>query len=378
MGAGGICLVREDVVAVENPRSADALCNTMERVMVRKTACIVLVSALVSAGWWAAVAQGADKAAVYVRGDAVPWQPLAHERTNGRISFTLDPAQHGVSTLAVLINPPAHIDINDAAPPVIIGLKADGKPLPTADIVHLGLVSTPPQELLVGVADYENALAVDSVAVGLNGRPLRDDAVAVQVHSPSRLSVAVRPGEVPYGEHEVRIVVRDASPQANEGAIAVRFQYQDLNNFALAAQGTTVRVSSAFTGYDDPAPLIDGHTVLSGTSCGPDVTWASAETAADHWAELTFTGTRTVREVTIYWAAYTDRLLTPRGFMVQVMQANEWHTVYRSPDEGEPPARLTTVRFTPVETDQVRVYMPQGQGSKERPNLLWIAEIEAR
>jgi hypothetical protein len=139
-----------------------------------------------------------------------------------------------------------------------------------------------------------------------------------------------------------------------------------------------VAVDSSFPGYESLTPINDGSTTLSGTSCGNDVTWASTETPADHWVEVTLPKPTPIKEVSIYWAAYTDVVHSPKAFQVQIPEGDGWKAVYASPAEGEKESRVTTARFAPVTVSKFRVFMPAGKGSATRPNLLWVTEVKAR
>jgi len=316
---------------------------------------------------------------VYIRAGASPWRPAAYESQAGRLIFRLDPAQEQSSEIKLLINPPAGLVLNDETGPRLIGVKADDKALRAAPRVDLGNISQLPKRLLVAFAEAQNALLPRSWQVKLDGKPW-PSPLFISQPSPKqiRFIVPLRATLVEYGPHEILFSVKDNSPQYNEGRAMVRFQYVESDNVALAARGATVKVDSCFPGYESLLPLNDGFTALTGDSCGNDVTWASAELPTDHWVEIIFPQPTLIREVTIYWAAYTHEVHTPRQFQIQVPAGESWRAVYASPPEGEKPRPISTVRFAPVKTNRFRVFMPAGQGSPTRPLLLWIAEIKAR
>lgn len=317
------------------------------------------------------------KPRVWMRGATGPWQPATFQQAAGKLIFELNPAALGGATLRLLIDPPPDLVLDDDTPPTLIGLKADGKPLPTASPVNLGVSKEAPRQLLAAFRDRENRVDPQSLKVTVDGAPLTREALRVE---PQRgmLRVAATLPELEYGKHEIVLSARDTSPQANQLELRLQLQRQDTSNVALASLGATVQVDSCFPDYESLTPLNDGNTTLSGESCGNDVTWASAETETDHWAQVNLPRPTPVREVTVYWAAYTEVAHTPRYFEVQVLEDDQWVPVYKSPAAGEKAQPVTTARFDPRTVSSLRIFMPAGKGSAERPLLLWIAEIQVR
>jgi hypothetical protein len=139
-----------------------------------------------------------------------------------------------------------------------------------------------------------------------------------------------------------------------------------------------VKVDSNYPNYPSIAPLTDGHKILSGAGAGNDVTWASAEHDGPHWIEVTMQEEKELSEVTIYWAYSGSTFHTSQKTMIQVPDGDGWKTIYESPDEGPGQQRSTTFTFDPVMTDRFRIVQPPGGGSPGRPDLMWVAEVEAR
>ncbi len=317
------------------------------------------------------------KPQVWMRGAKGPWQPAPFQQAEGKLIFELNPAALGGATVMLLIDPPPGMVLNDDTPPLLMGLKADGKPLPTASPVNLGVSKGAPRQILAALRDRENRVDPQSLKVLVDGDPLTGEALRVEPQV-GMLRVAATIPDLEYGKHEIVLSARDTSPQANQLEVKLQLQRQDTSNVALASLGATVRVDSCFPDYESLTPLNDGNTTLSGVSCGNDVTWASAETESDHWVQVNLPKPTTIREVTIYWAAYTEVAHTPRYFEVQVPDGNNWVPVYKSPAAGEKAQPVTTARFEPRTVSSLRVFMPAGKGSEGRPKLLWIAEIQAR
>jgi hypothetical protein len=320
---------------------------------------------------------GQVQSRVFVRAGAGKWQPAQFEETEGRLLFRLDPAKLGSGDIMLVVNPPASLMLDDTAGPRVTGLKVDGKACKLAPTVDLGPLGTPPHEVVAAFADVENAVAPGSPRASLDGAPATLAGPACD--QPQKQVRLVLPlPDLEYGAHEVVLSAADNSPQRNVGSCVVRFNYLESGNVALAALGATVQVDSSFAGYESLVCLNDGVTALSGTSCGNDVTWASTETPIDHWAEVTLPKPTAIKEVTVYWAAYTDVAHTATQFQIQVPDGAGWKAVYSSPAEGEKSGRVTTARFDPLTTTKFRIFMPAGKGSTTRPNLLWITEIKAR
>jgi hypothetical protein len=328
---------------------------------------------------------GQARPKVFIRAGAGQWQPAQYETQDGRLLFRLDPAKLGSGEIMLLVNPPAGLVMNDFAPPRLTGLKMDGKPQRTSSPLDLGNLPTPPCQFVATLADRDNPLKPQGWSATFDGATV---PVSAATSGPRQVTLTLTLPQVEYGPHEIVFAAADNSPQSNIARQVIRFVYLDAGNVALASLGATVKVDSVFPGYESLVCLNDGVTALSGTSCGNDVTWAPLEVPADHWAEVTFPKPTTIKEVSLYWAAYTDVAHTARHFQIQVPEGPDgaavpsgpvtWKAVYTSPAAGEQESRVTTARFDPVTVTRFRVFMPSGQGSTTRPNLLWLAEIKAR
>jgi len=315
---------------------------------------------------------------VFVRGGQSPWQPAQFTQSQGTLTFRLDPARLGGPTVMLLLDPPADLKLDDSRAPRLLGLKAEGKGLPVVSPVDLGTSATAPRSLVAAYRDSENDIAADSLKVLVNGVPLPPKRLQVS-GGRRELRVQAALPDFEYGRHEVVVSLRDTSPQANQAITRISFRRLDTTNLALAALGAKLVVDSSFPGYESLVALNDGITALPGDTCPNELTWASAETEADHWVEVQLPQAKTLKEVTVYWAAYTDRAYNPQRYAVQVPDGAGWRAVYESPADGEKPNQpVTTARFAPLSTDRFRIFMPAGGGAPSRPRLLWIAEIQAR
>ncbi|MFP3904066.1 MAG: discoidin domain-containing protein [Armatimonadota bacterium] len=315
---------------------------------------------------------------VFIKAGSGEWTPAEYETINSSLRFHLDPGALGSSDIMLLINPPEDLDMNDRTPPTLTGVKVDGKALPAKDDIHLGLSEDAPRMLKFGLADAENAVDETSVEVTLNDRPLDDRAVTVTPITLQKATVTVDLGEVDYGKYELAVSVADASPQRNTATARVRFDHFDTTNVLLAGSGVELKVDSCFSNYESLIPLNDGEKELSGVHCRNDVSWASAETPSPHWIEVTLDKPRTIEEVSVWWASYNNTYHTSQEIEIQVPAAEGWKTIYQSPGDGHNPSAVTTFRFEPLETDRFRIHQASGGGSAGRPDLMWVAEIEAR
>lgn len=322
--------------------------------------------------------QGGKAPQVFLRVGNGQWQKAPVQCRDGRLVFTLDPATLHSGEMMLLIDPPPGMVMNDNAGPQVIAVEVAGKSTPVSGRIDLGNVQQPPDAVRVTFREQANALAADGYRLVIDGRVAPARALRLTRQGAKQATMCARLSDSDYGSHEIRLTATDTSPQSNETTVALRYNYLETGNVALSALGAKVAVDSSFAGYESLAALNDGLTTMPGDHCGNDISWASAEVAADHWAQITLARPATIKEATIYWAAFSNVSHTPRHFQVQVPEGAGWKTVYASPAEGEQAGPLTTAHFAPVTTNCFRVFMPRGEGPSNRPNLLWIGEIKAR
>lgn len=313
---------------------------------------------------------------VYLRDSSARWAPADFELQEGRLVIPLDPAKLGGGHAMILVDPPRDLNIRDTVAPRLLGLWLDGRALGTEARAYAGVASTAPERLVMVVEDRQNRLDEESLSLSVNG--YRVDRVRVIRQGPRRLWIRAYLPRLDYGDHTLAYSIADVSPQRNRVEGAIRFARYDLNNYVLAAHGTTLTPDSYFPSYPSHACLQDGNKDLPGNTLPNDISWASEETATPHWVEIDFGQVREVKELTVYWANYSDRLNTSKTVEVQVPEGEGWRAVYRSPESGETPGQCTTLSFKPVSVRKLRLWQPAGAGGVHRPNLMWLAEIEAR
>ena len=137
-------------------------------------------------------------------------------------------------------------------------------------------------------------------------------------------------------------------------------------------EGVTVEVDSCFGSYDSE-PLNDGRLWPPGVHW-TDYSWASAETQDPHWIQISFREPCQVGRVSIFWDASDYAQHGSRSFRIQVHEQDAWRDVAVLADQ--PPHAAIETRFDPVVTRAVRIHQDGGAGCSQRPNLMWVSEVE--
>jgi len=326
------------------------------------------------------IQQASEEMAILIKAKGGKWQRAEYELEGDRVILSLNPRELGGTELFLVINPPPELDLYDEKPPVLLGIKGDGEALPARTALDIRATLTPPQVLEWGVADRENALDLSSLKVVLDGELVIDDRVSVTQVSKRQVGISLNLANLEYGSHEVSVKIADAFPQSNELHLKATLQKLASANWVQAEPGTVeVTVDSHYMSYyPSVAPLTDGFNMLTGEGAGNDVTWASAEDDQPHWIEIKLPQPKPIKEVTVYWSYSGSTFYTSQNIEIQVPEGGDWKTVYTSPKKGVTPARCTTFCFDEVTTDRFRVYQPSGGGTVQRPDLMWVAEVEAR
>ncbi len=144
-------------------------------------------------------------------------------------------------------------------------------------------------------------------------------------------------------------------------------------NWALAANGGVASADSLYAQYR-VEPLNDGVQVLAGTDFTRRAT-TTAESDEPHWVQVSFPGERPLSRVVIYWAAEGEAVYSSRRFQIEALIGEQWVPVAEA-DEPEP-VYVSMVGFDEVQATAVRIVQPPGGGPAQRPNLMWISEVEA-
>ncbi len=323
--------------------------------------------------------QPSETLQVFIKAKGGEWQTPDYVVRDGRVIISPDPKKLGGSEMILVINPPADLNLNDSNPPIILGIKVDGAAHRASTALELGRLSDAPGVILWGIADRENALDLNTLRVTLNDRQIAPDALAVDVVGKRQVGVIADMGDIDYGKHEVTIRIADVIPGANRLEARIGFELVDTGNLIqLVRDKVVVKTDSCFSSYPNLEPLIDGFKMLDGSGAGNDVTWASAEMGGPHWIEVTLPEPKPMKEVTVYWAFSGQTFYTSQRVEVQVPDNGGWRTIATSGDQPLQPQRNHTLRFDEVTTDRFRVYQPDKGGPAARPDLMWVAEVEAR
>lgn len=133
--------------------------------------------------------------------------------------------------------------------------------------------------------------------------------------------------------------------------------------------GTKIIPSSCFGGYTAD-PLVDGIEDRSKLDWSR-AAWASAETDEPQWLEIRLPEARTGGTLKIDWQSHR----ASRAFVVQAKGSSDgaWMDVARvtGNDDGSNAIALPAEKYSVI-----RIAQEPGQGSSERPNLMWIAQIK--
>jgi len=164
---------------------------------------------------------------------------------------------------------------------------------------------------------------------------------------------------------ETPVLVDDIVIRESDAPVAI--------NYALAQFGGEPSADSIYGGYR-LEPINDGLQI----HVGPDFTrraTVTAESADPHWVQVTLAGPRPISRVVVYWAVEDGNVYTSRRFDVQLLVDDAWQTVAEV-EEAEATA-FSTVQFEPQQATAVRMLQPSGGGPAQRPNLMWVGEVEA-
>ncbi len=306
------------------------------------------------------------------------WGPADFEHQDGMIVLELNPEKTGSSRMYFLINPRPDIDLDDTKPPLLLGVKVDGNPLPLSTDQHIGELPTPPQTITFGVADRENPLDLHSLRAKIDNQAVDASHMPFSVISLRQARIYVVTADLSYGKHKVEMFVSDEAPLPNTLTAAVRFDVFDATNCALATRGATLAADSCLSNYESLLSLNDGVTYPPGPGRLNDVSWASADSSAEHWLEIRFGQTRTISELVVFWTVYRGRYHLPRETDVRIPEGDDWVKLEAKRIDGSGDNCITTFKFEPIELDRIRVYQGAGAGSDNAPGYMWVTEVEAR
>jgi hypothetical protein len=152
-----------------------------------------------------------------------------------------------------------------------------------------------------------------------------------------------------------------------------RVVFVDVHASLAADSGVAVSVDSTFGGYS-PAPLNDGITDSENLAWNEGC-WASDESPVAHWVGFGFPAPVTVGEVVIHWnheggITYAGR----EGVVFGAGPSGEEQVIAQW--KSKPGDRATRITFKKQVLKAVRVQQNAREGAVERPDIMWVSEIE--
>ncbi len=182
-----------------------------------------------------------------------------------------------------------------------------------------------------------------------------------------------------------QVFIHKIKPKTRRGRLAQSYQEFDLlyqklpkqqnpKNMALSKNGAVIRVSSSFPGYSTE-PLNDGIR-QSKDLYWALAAWASQETEAEHWVEVEFTESAPLDTIRICWAFMDPTYAAPQFYKIYGWFSNQWNELlfYQNHQTNR---EMDVFKIdSPIPMEKIKIVQPPANGPVERPNLLWIAEIE--
>ncbi len=135
-------------------------------------------------------------------------------------------------------------------------------------------------------------------------------------------------------------------------------------------KGTVLVPSGCYSGYK-VAPLVDGVKGRESLYWA-DAAWASAEDGEDAWLKIQLPEPQKSRELEITWNTDNGRLHASQDFKVEVLRGGKWDLVERVSGNDKQVTRHSLPN-KPIEA--IRILQPAGGGSRQRPALMWIAQV---
>jgi hypothetical protein len=310
---------------------------------------------------------------VYFKAAGGQWLPLPATTQNDTLSFTLDPSQIRSGSTMVILGLPQGIKLDDERPPVVTGLKLDGRALKDAAVIDLDWLPESPQKLIVAMADGENPLDADSLVVKVNDTVLTDEQARLRADSTgrsARLELSLGDILAKQGRFANRIEWRiaDQSPQRNVTSRALTYRW-----LAEVKDSPTLLAESSYAGYEKLEVLTEGKKMTPGeTTYGS--TWASEEVPGDHWVVIAWPTPQELKGAEIFWANFGGVFHAPQELLVQTWDGTKWTTLTSL--HKVPATASTTVSFPPQKSARLRLLQPSGMGHEVRPNIMWITEIK--
>jgi hypothetical protein len=177
--------------------------------------------------------------------------------------------------------------------------------------------------------------------------------------------------EKPIRNVNVYLLLRGKSGTAWFDDVAVMEDPRRKGNIAREAEAT---VDSSYSGYN-AVPINDGIVHVAADAHWTEESWASADEATEHFIELAFEEARTVERVVIYWSMDAGTPKTSREVRLETPDGDGWRTVQTVMPSGLEEETVFELDEA-VTAKMLRLLQPSGRGSHERPNIMWVREVE--
>jgi uncharacterized protein (TIGR01370 family) len=138
-------------------------------------------------------------------------------------------------------------------------------------------------------------------------------------------------------------------------------------------QKTLISPSSVYSDYT-VAPVVDGVTEKARLHWR-NRAWASQEKAKAHTLEFRLPVPVAARQMKIDWAKDNGHDYPAKKFRVEVQtpQSSDWLELVRF-ETNE--AASNQIDLRSIQLSSIRIIQEQGGGSPERPNLMWVQQVE--
>ncbi len=134
-----------------------------------------------------------DISRVMYRDASNRWQTMPVTTSEGIVKIPVNAENIAGGQTVLLLEVPAHVDLDDHNPPEVASLEIDGKSYGSTERVNLGGVGAPPGRLRVEIVDDKNWLQRRSLSISANGRRFdaRGEGVSFERMGPQRAVVTV-------------------------------------------------------------------------------------------------------------------------------------------------------------------------------------------
>jgi hypothetical protein len=161
-----------------------------------------------------------------------------------------------------------------------------------------------------------------------------------------------------------------------------RWEMLEKERLAIGSKPSRIATDSTYQGYTH-APIHDGRAMSledarrQGRLLGNgDNSWASNESDREHWITLSWDKPRQFDRVVVWWALqemWPSRCKVQYwndadGAYVDVSSTPQWQTARSLMGEH---------RFTPVRTTKLRILQDAHGGGPDRPDLMFVQEVQA-